>query len=910
MFSLIVNGQDKTRQIADWEIFKGSEGQFVLKCIFPSDKAFFRSLEECEITPTEEVKDKLLITKNGSKVSTIDNALIYANKYAIVHYPGSSEPYLMKMDGIEFTDRTNIKNDTVFNYFTSVTNARMNLAPPGEDRDIAENIAKQLEKIEPYQETALFSYCTGKNQQRARPNGLVYPFGINLSQQQAVQQAFCSQVSIIEGPPGTGKTQTILNILANIALRGEKVAILSNNNPAVENVYEKLEKSGLGYLAAKLGSVQNRKDFFASLPMKPKENPNQAKPLEDITSQIQRLEQLLSAQNEASKLRSQISELKIEGKRLLGWQDKSIHKPIMQPNKYKLSPQKITDFIAYLTDISENRITLWNRLELWLHFRIFRTKHFDTWEKRKSVIHALQLLYYDYALREKTAALKAHEEILEQNNFKVLLETVTNSSMAYLKSSLFDQASPHENFDSESYRQNFDRFLQRFPIIGSSTHSIINSLGQGALLDFVIIDEASQQDIIPGILALGCARNVIIVGDRKQLPHIPNETGILPPNDIYNCEKYSLLESFTRVFSGSAPVTLLKEHYRCHPKIIQFCNQQFYDNELIPMRDYTAKNPLELIITAKGNHARGYSNKRELESLINVQTENEGAGWDERSSKGFIAPYNAQVNLSRSHLPTDFVKKTTHKFQGRECDEIVFSTVLDKKLSNQSRRKITFVDNPNLVNVAVSRAKEKFTLVTGDNVFTTGNSSIAALVRYMEYYGDQSSIYHAPVISSFDLLYDEYDRSLEKLRTKLRPEDSQYKSEQIVAQELRQLLSDEKYREFTFHAEVALIQLVSPNLEDLTQAELTFMRNLSRCDFVFYYRVGKQPLAVIEVDGGHHNTPEQKRRDALKNSILEKAGLPLLRLNTDEAHVSRNISSFLDTLRQACDKSNDLELTG
>jgi len=59
---------------------------------------------------------------------------------------------------------------------------------------------------------------------------------------------------VIEGPPGTGKTQTILNILANVLLRGQTVAALSNNNTAVENVYQKREKCGLGHLAAKLGN--------------------------------------------------------------------------------------------------------------------------------------------------------------------------------------------------------------------------------------------------------------------------------------------------------------------------------------------------------------------------------------------------------------------------------------------------------------------------------------------------------------------------------------------------------------------------------------------------------------------------------------------------------------------------------
>lgn len=45
-------------------------------------------------------------------------------------------------------------------------------------------------------------------------------------------------ISVIEGPPGTGKTQTILNIIANIVMEGKNVAIVSNNNSATRNVLE------------------------------------------------------------------------------------------------------------------------------------------------------------------------------------------------------------------------------------------------------------------------------------------------------------------------------------------------------------------------------------------------------------------------------------------------------------------------------------------------------------------------------------------------------------------------------------------------------------------------------------------------------------------------------------------------
>lgn len=68
----------------------------------------------------------------------------------------------------------------------------------------------------------------------------IFPFGCNNSQYQAVKRAMENQISVIQGPPGTGKTQTILNIIANILLDGKTVQVVSNNNSATENVYEKL----------------------------------------------------------------------------------------------------------------------------------------------------------------------------------------------------------------------------------------------------------------------------------------------------------------------------------------------------------------------------------------------------------------------------------------------------------------------------------------------------------------------------------------------------------------------------------------------------------------------------------------------------------------------------------------------
>lgn len=58
------------------------------------------------------------------------------------------------------------------------------------------------------------------------------------------------QISVVQGHPGTGKTQTILNIIANIVSSGKTVLIVSNNNSATANVQEKLNKYGFDFIVA------------------------------------------------------------------------------------------------------------------------------------------------------------------------------------------------------------------------------------------------------------------------------------------------------------------------------------------------------------------------------------------------------------------------------------------------------------------------------------------------------------------------------------------------------------------------------------------------------------------------------------------------------------------------------------
>ena len=222
--------------------------------------------------------------------------------------------------------------------------------------------------------------------------------------------------------------------------------------------------------------------------------------------------------------------------------------------------------------------------------------------------------------------------------------------------------------------------------------------------------------------------NTVIVGDDKQLPNVVSREEAQALNaiqstynvdDRYNAVTHSFLQSCVEVFKD-APVTLLREHYRCHPKIIEFCNQKFYDGELVAMTtDHGEDKVLQVVRTVKGNHARGHFNQRE----IDVITQEVMSEYVDMGTVGIITPYRSQAEEINKAIGTD-IASTVHKYQGRECDTIIMSTV--------DNAPTEFSDDPNLLNVAISRAKTHLCIVTNGNDMPQ-NTNLAQLIAYIQY---------------------------------------------------------------------------------------------------------------------------------------------------------------------------------
>lgn len=192
--------------------------------------------------------------------------------------------------------------------------------------------------------------------------------------------------------------------------------------------------------------------------------------------------------------------------------------------------------------------------------------------------------------------IKDCKKELNYLDYKNKLNRLTDYSMSVLKDLLrtkYKEREARKVFKLEELATMSLQFNQEYPIVLSTTHSIKNCLGAEYKFDYIIMDEASQVDLITGVLALSSARNAVIVGDLKQLPNVittqnSNEIEEMSKKynieDSYNYLKNSFLSSVIATIS-QAPRTMLQEHYRCHPKIIGFCNRKFYDNQLIIMTE-------------------------------------------------------------------------------------------------------------------------------------------------------------------------------------------------------------------------------------------------------------------------------------------------------------------------------------
>lgn len=293
-------------------------------------------------------------------------------------------------------------------------------------------------------------------------------------------------------------------------------------------------------------------------------------------------------------------------------------------------------------------------------------------------------------------------------------------------------------------------------------------------IDLLIFDEAGQVAPDLGLPLLGLARRAVAVGDVHQLEPIENfseasDDLLLRAEGIEGEQLQASRErglthvggSVMRAFQSATTYTdtdlerprgvLLRRHFRCVPKIIAYCNDLVYDGKLVPAKP---EENTPWIAPMSWAHVRGearksggsWGNKSEAEAIARWLAANRKAieaqyGGDLDQSVAIVTPYGYQREVLKTALKrqlgeiaTKVTIGTVHSLQGAERPVVVFSpTVTLASLRAWNSGRPFFDCGHNMLNVAVSRAKNAFVVIGDMGLFdeSRGNVPSAVLARHL-----------------------------------------------------------------------------------------------------------------------------------------------------------------------------------
>lgn len=910
---VLIKGEDRTARIERFEIrdavvwitYKGSPKAY------PCALRDFIILENPVIT---DISEETVVYHNDIPLYQVSQIIHFRSKVRIKNNHGINRVYDARSIRIEGNAVTPTAK-TILQYWTDIAQYT---SVKEEQQDRETFLKDQFDRLKFVSPNSVLGCYLNGNDIRVTPAAVsepIFPFKFNLSQKEALDNALRSQLSIIEGPPGTGKTQTILNILANLVMQGKTVAVVSSNNAAVQNVHDKLQAQGYHFLVAALGNKENKTRFFDDPPQQDvstwKSDTEEGVLLERIKELNGHIHHLMEVEREMVQLKQEVSAYLLEQEHFEIFYTRKNVEEVGKLSFYRLTSEKILSFLL------EHRMAVERgKAETILHKFKLVFRHGFTALKRmqnqgSDVLLSFQQKYYELKVEQLNRKIADLQNALALHSFEPLLKEHQQLSEKLFRHKLHQKYLGQAPVQSSAtaYKKIFGEFVERYPIMLSTTHSLRTCIPENFLFDYVIVDESSQVDLLTGGLALSCCRNVIVVGDTKQLPQIVDQT-IQQKLDTqrvlvggpYDYFQHNLLSSMLHRYGDTVPKVMLKEHYRCHPQIIGFCNQKYYDGQLIPFTSEGDNDrPLLIYRTTQGHHMsdvkhgrKGKFNQRELdvieqEVLVNLATASRS-----HTDIGFTTPYRKQVEKAVHQLHRDIEIDTIHKYQGREKPTMILSTVLDS--SNTGKMGMKFVNDPSLINVAVSRAQQRFILVTDHSLFRDYNSEIGDLIRYMEYNTLDDNIVESQIVSVFDLLYKDYSQKLRNFKRRVK-QRSVYASENIIWTLLDEILQDSRYNGLTCSDQVLICNLFH-DLTRLSGEQRRYVNNGASVDFVLYHKLDKSPVLAIEVDGFafHENNPRQLERDRWKDGIFQTYGLPLLRLPTTGSGEDQKIRMKLDEI--------------
>lgn len=590
------------------------------------------------------------------------------------------------------------------------------------------------------------------------------PFDLSEVQKKILSSARKNKLTVVSGPPGTGKSFTTAAVIIDHLLQGKRVLFCSKMNKAVEVIVNSIEKAVGFYAVAKSGTQKAQRGLADKLELITGPNSpvkeisgGELKVLREKYAQLQKKiarfeEDFLHAlkhekswaniQEKIYKISTQISQdvdlkklsftkrkaeklkEKIKGAGAL-INEKGFYLKtwwgnfILSGVKRKLGLNegtKIEELIAVLDKKVSNDV----RGEIEKELGKFDAVH-SLWQQLESLNTELREIAKEILRRSLLGNLylivNNHQKRIELKNFIKSLKSANPRQKRALQEKV-----------------NTETLLAAFPCWASTANHLSHILPMEAgMFDIVIFDEASQCDLASAAPALYRGNRAMIVGDPKQLTHVvflgrQAEFAAFAKYNVPIADQTSYRFSQNSLFDVAENKVeqknyfMLNEHFRSDPHIISFSNNHFYEGGLRIMTE-RPKSGNEMAIEIEyvdGHRTEGAANQIEIDRIFGkVQEIISFSNKEKPTSIGILSPFRDQVNAITKEIPKylnlDQVKKheivigTAHSLQGDEKDVVILSLSIDPDYHHGSLR---FLENPNVFNVAITRAKKKLIVIS------------------------------------------------------------------------------------------------------------------------------------------------------------------------------------------------------
>ncbi len=618
-----------------------------------------------------------------------------------------------------------------------------------------------------------------------------------LGQERAICQSSDSVLTVVTGPPGTGKSQVLANAVATAMARGETVLLASKNNHAIDVVHERVRSMSGDAVPIRAGKAALRAEAARAMNSALTAAQPDRSDASNARRKWQRVEESVQGPYRQAEERVQVLEAREVAVRRI-----DIARTALPPGTLTDPSTVEIDALAAAVGRARRHHDEWVATPgRWFWQR--RRKRAAEATMDESLMTVATLIGAGASEAAQAALADGDPETLFDLAGKILAEVQAHEALAGLDTRLAVLPDPRTTDDaiSASYllrhaaasdlhgslwverlrdgapgrpaarqyqaalaaraesgssispiRSQFPAALDVFPV-WSVTSLVAGSwfpLDAG-LFDLVVIDEASQSDLASALPLLFRAKRAMVVGDPGQLAHITNLSPVLDQrladdaglseedHGRFSYRDVSLYGLAASRISGD-PV-LLDRHFRSHPDVIGFSNEAFYGGRLRVETD-----PSQFLSGAgfvwrdtPGAHApgpggRSTENLPEAKAVVDVVAEVLAELEGSERTLGVVTPFSPQKRLLTDLIAArfgqlDIAVDTAHGFQGDERDVMILSLGI---ASDTPPGLVRFAGNPNLLNVALTRARARMIVVGDRRAALEAGGLLADLVAYSD----------------------------------------------------------------------------------------------------------------------------------------------------------------------------------